>query len=702
MSFQPPILDDRTFQQIVDEVRKRIPRYCPEWTDHNLSDPGITLIELFAWMTELLIYRLNQVPQLHYIKFAEFLGLQRPAPRAAEVGVTFWLARELTPAVDPSDAGLLIAPHTQVSTTQTETEAPIIFTTNEAFTIHAPQFQQMLVEKHLASTQTQRAKPQALSLVEVQNLRDGKEPLPMFSPKPLVDDALYFGFGNDLSHHIIRFDLRFRERAGIGINVNYPPYLWEVYADSGEWVDVEAEPDSTKGLNAATGSVTLHLPKLRSHQPEIGGGSRRDTLSPYWVRVRIKPVADSEKEQGMREYNETPELLQIVKIAAVGCLVPATHVFVVKDEKLGVSDGTPGQRFRLSGSPVLLPLDKSERLKVKTPNSPAERWEEWEFCQDFSASEPTARHFGIDSNSGELRFGPAVRQPNGEIRCYGAVPPRGAELVLKSYRYGGGAKGNLPKKVINILRSSIPYVAGVENRYPSTGGLDAAAIEELSMAVQRHLRTHRAAVTPEDFEAHVYEKFGNEVDWVRCVAFGKTNEKPADGRIRLLLVPTIRHDGTQNSGKNDAAFFLSDDLLEVNVKLREQILEYLQEFRLLTDRVAVEKPSYQRVTVSMQVTPEKGVDWEPLRHQIVRRLYAFFHPVTGGIKGDGWHDKQPLSLQEVEAVVKSLPDVEDVKMLEVKVGEKAPLTPDNKSLELTATELLVAAKEHDIRNASAV
>ena len=49
-----PILDDRQFQDLVDEAKKRIPQFCPEWTDHNVSDPGVTLIELFAWMTDLI------------------------------------------------------------------------------------------------------------------------------------------------------------------------------------------------------------------------------------------------------------------------------------------------------------------------------------------------------------------------------------------------------------------------------------------------------------------------------------------------------------------------------------------------------------------------------------------------------------------------------------------------------------------------
>jgi hypothetical protein len=54
MTLPAPNLDDLRFQSdLVDEMRKRIVRYCPEWTEYNLSDPGITLIELFAWMTEI-------------------------------------------------------------------------------------------------------------------------------------------------------------------------------------------------------------------------------------------------------------------------------------------------------------------------------------------------------------------------------------------------------------------------------------------------------------------------------------------------------------------------------------------------------------------------------------------------------------------------------------------------------------------------
>src|ERR1041384_1625695 len=82
----PPKLDDRTFHDIVEEAISMIPRYAPEWTNHNPSDPGITLIELAAWMTDLLIYRLNQVPDKNYVAFLNLLGIQPRAPRGAPAG----------------------------------------------------------------------------------------------------------------------------------------------------------------------------------------------------------------------------------------------------------------------------------------------------------------------------------------------------------------------------------------------------------------------------------------------------------------------------------------------------------------------------------------------------------------------------------------------------------------------------------------
>ena len=83
MTLPVPNLDDRRFQDLVDDAKRLIQQRCPEWTDHNVSDPGVTLIETFAWMTDLLLYRLNRVPDRNYIKFLELIGVRLFAPTAA-------------------------------------------------------------------------------------------------------------------------------------------------------------------------------------------------------------------------------------------------------------------------------------------------------------------------------------------------------------------------------------------------------------------------------------------------------------------------------------------------------------------------------------------------------------------------------------------------------------------------------------------
>ena len=110
-------LDDRTFQDLVDECILRIPRYCPEWTNYNPGDPGITLIELFAWLTDQMLLRFNQVPRRHYVAFLEMLGVRLQPPTPAHTDITFYLTAALPHRYQ-------IATGTEVATLRTEAEAP--------------------------------------------------------------------------------------------------------------------------------------------------------------------------------------------------------------------------------------------------------------------------------------------------------------------------------------------------------------------------------------------------------------------------------------------------------------------------------------------------------------------------------------------------------------------------------------------------
>ena len=89
MSLPSPNLDDRAFQDFVDEAKRLLQQRAPEWTDNNVADPGVTLIETFAYMVDQLVFRLNKVPELHWIKFLEFLGETLRPPAAAYTTMQF-------------------------------------------------------------------------------------------------------------------------------------------------------------------------------------------------------------------------------------------------------------------------------------------------------------------------------------------------------------------------------------------------------------------------------------------------------------------------------------------------------------------------------------------------------------------------------------------------------------------------------------
>ncbi|MBI4304976.1 MAG: hypothetical protein HY678_01525, partial [Chloroflexi bacterium] len=76
-------LDNRTYQDLVREAVARIPVHTPEWTNFNDSDPGMTLVQLFAYLTDSILYRTNQIPERNRRKFLSLLGIGvRPATPA--------------------------------------------------------------------------------------------------------------------------------------------------------------------------------------------------------------------------------------------------------------------------------------------------------------------------------------------------------------------------------------------------------------------------------------------------------------------------------------------------------------------------------------------------------------------------------------------------------------------------------------------
>ena len=641
-------LDDRTFQDLVDEAKKKIPLYCPEWTDHNVSDPGVTLIELFAWLVETALYRLNQVPDKHYVQLMELLGIRLQEPRASHVPLTFWLSAPQPEAVD-------ILAGVEASTARVEGTEPVVFTTDEPLTIKVPALTHLLTRKGGQYTPV--------------DLRRLRKEFSVFSSVPQVGDALYFGFERSLDDHILGLDLDCVRAKGKGVMPDYPPLRYQAWCE-GEWREADLEEDDTGGMNWS-GQIKIHVPS--------GMAARAlGSATAYWVRIRVVEAA-----QDQEPYEASPEVKDVAAVSWGGT-VPATHAAAICQETLGRSDGSPGQVFQLERAPI---LKRCPGETVQVWQADRNEWQDWQEVEYLGGSDPTDLVFCCDGVSGEIRFGPALRQPDGAVHRYGAIPPRGAELRFSTYRYGGGTVGNVRAGTITELKSPIPYVDRVINRQPASGGVDAEDLEDAKLRAPHVLRTRRRAVTVADFEHLVRQEFAAEVARVRCLqaSLPSADGRPGPGQIYILAIPSLP--------EHLAKGYVPVGQLALSDELRRRIEAYLDEHRLLTAQLSVRTPDYRRVAVTVQVQARAEAEPRRVEQDVAARLEALLNPFVGGLDGRGWPFGRDLYLSDLYACIQSVEGVEYIKDLQMSwLDSKNRRRAQDKKIELLDHEVIVSDK----------
>jgi predicted phage baseplate assembly protein len=607
MVLPAPNLDDRRFQDLVDDAKRLVQQHCPDWTDHNVSDPGVTLIETFAYMVDQLLYRLNRVPDRHFVKFLDLLGVRLFPPTAATAEVTFWLSA-------PQEATVVVPVNTKVATVRTDSEEAVAFLTTSPLE---------LVPTELSALCTLPVGGEARTVHD--DLVIGRGVVP-FQTQPHPGDTLLIGLSVAAPRCAInlRFDCHIE---GVGVDPTDPPWLWEAWNGT-SWETCEIDEDGTGGFNKA-GDVVIHLP------PDHALGTIAGQ-SAGWLRVRLlEPV------EGQPFYGESPRI-QRLSAATVGGTMTASHAETVADELLGEAEGVPGQRFVLQRQPVAL---SPEPLVVEV--SDGDGWQQWNQADNFADATATDQHFLIDATAGEIRLGPAVRLRDGTFRQYGAVPPKGSKVRLRSYRVGGGTKGNVAAHSIAILSTSVPFISSVINRHAATGGVDGESVDEARERGPIVLRTRNRAVTVEDYEQLAREA-APEVARVHCVPV-------LDGQggqaVRLLVVP---------AAAEEAGGRLRFESLLPGEETLRRIATYLEERRVIGARIAVEPPSYIGVTVIARLRAHHRTDPRRLQADALAALYNYFHPVHGGSDGRGWPFGRDIHVGEVYSVLQPLKGVEFV------------------------------------------
>lgn len=505
-------LDDRSFDELVEECILRIPRYCPEWTDHNLSDPGITLIELFAWLTDQMLLRFNQGPRKNYVAFLELLGIRLQPPAPAQTDLTFYLSTDLPEAY-------WIPAGVEVATVRTETTQAIAFSTDRPLAIGKPFL------RHFLTAPTAEDSPQVLrDRVTSQWTRDrnnywGGTEQALFDEQPQSGNSFYLVMDSEdpIEGNVLAIGFQGAAATPTGINPSQPPRRWEAW-DGQSWQPVllrEAD-DATRGFSfseiAQQGGNLAQGADVILHLPQTWPVTRFTAYQGRWLRC-VFTTPDSNQPG----YNNTPRIVGLA-VRAVGGTVRASQSIVIQDERLGISDGTAGQTFQFQGTPIL-ERRENEYILVTPPGGLPQRWQE---VADFADSGPEDRHYTIDSLTGVVQFGPLIREPdslrqNTKIRSriqqprrtepiaveteanplehqYGAVPRRGAAIAMVAYRTGGGRRGNVQSGTLRFMKSAVPYVTGVINYEPARNGADAESLDQAVLRAPQMLRTRDRAV----------------------------------------------------------------------------------------------------------------------------------------------------------------------------------------------------------------
>jgi predicted phage baseplate assembly protein len=354
--------------------------------------------------------------------------------------------------------------------------------------------------------------------------------------------------------------------------------------------------------------------------------------------------------------------------------VLATQTFTLQHELLGSSNGLPNQLFRSARTPILHDL----QLEVREPDLPAAEeltrlyqeegddavtvsrnaqgepeqiWVRWHEVGDFLSSTNRDRHFVVDRQTGDIRFGDSTK---------GLIPSVGTNNIrLCRYQTGGGAFGNKPAGRIAQLRTSVPYVDAVRNLEPALGGQD---IEEWDAVRQRGasgLRHRGRAVTMEDYE-DLAKLASPVIAKAKCypnrdLIAEPAGRSPRPGVVSLIVV-----------ARSEEPRPLPDLLLLRRVR------NFLHERRVPDTELVVLAPEYVRASVEATVVATNAPAGASINAQCQQELAKYLHPLTGGPHGRGWEFGQRPHESDLYALLESVRGLEYVRSLYLRMEEERP------------------------------
>lgn len=668
MTLIGPVLDDRDFEQLRAELIQRIPTYTPDWTNHNASDPGIALLELFAFLGETVLFRFNQIPDATKVAFLNLLGV--PSLPASPARVLAALRTESAAGIQVVRGGELRA-----GAVSFETDAEVYAWPVEALGMikqavppaaeddaaeQARRCDALFRLGHGLGTPVQFFQPQ---LVPADPAAPGAAPV---NVADAVDRALWIAvlhaegidpaaLAREMAGHSLFLGVAFDETVdrpfrledldaagaasyrSTGLDGDLPPTLWRLWtADGTPLSDLAAARDTTEGLTT-TGVVELTMPDPLPVPPAPPSGGT-DSPPPLedatqaarvvaWLQAtRPEPAGGQPGPAGGTGTSGDP-IHRVRWVGANG--VQATQArSIAAPELLGTGTGGAGQAYPLVQRGILpgtVVLDVEE----------SGRWQQWTEVDSFAASGPGERLYTVDLAAGEVRFAGGGRAAR--------VPQIGERIRVRAYRYGGGLAGNVAAGAITQV-VDVPG-ADVGNPLPATGGRDAESLDAALDRIPDEIHRRDRAVTADDFRELALRVTGVARAETLRLLHPDTPDVPAAGVVSVLIVPGV-------DVRNPAAPLPDRALLR-------DVTRYLDPRRLITTELYVIPPEYRPIGLSAGVVVRDGYQVDAVRRWVELILRQFLAPLPPyGPDGQGWPLGRTVRRAELEAVAVQVDGVE--------------------------------------------
>ncbi|HEV7589221.1 MAG TPA: putative baseplate assembly protein [Longimicrobium sp.] len=655
MPLPTPILDDRSWQQLRDELVRRIPVYTPEWTDHNASDPGITLLELFAFLGENLLFRFNQVPEATRLEFLRLLQVPMRPARPARAMAALQLAQPtpvLVPEATEVKAGSL--------SFETQDEArvwPLRFRAVAKLAAPEPAEGDARVYTD-AAVKARGLSPTEQAAYYVATVLADDPAVPGFTAvdfsaavdrvlwvavlktkeldpadlSPLSDGLMNLGFVPDPD--VASID-QVDPCPGEGASAGGDEVAWE--ASDPKLVDgapvyrpLVVEGDTTRGLTRQ-GVLRLRLPvdvtRLGAPLPPDPDLEGTGDFPP----ALDDPALAADVVFWIRGYRRRTSARPLPRVLWVGAnAAEVLQVRTARAELLATGDGGAGQTASLVHTPLVA---GSLRVEVEEPGG----WTPWTEVDDFAACGRGDRVYVADPEAGTVRFGDGTR---------GRAPQIGERIRATTYRYGGGAAGNVAAKTLTKVS-----LGGVKasNPRPATGGADAEAVADALERIPGELRRHDRAVTAGDFRELALATPGAGVGRAEVMPrfHPASKETDAAGVVSVVVWPS--------------ADPVHPDAPTADRDLLRCVCAWLDARRLVTTELYVIPPTYRRVSVSIGLSVKPGFGVEAVRawvELVVRQYLAPLPPY--GPSGQGWPLGRRVYAPELEAAAVQVDGVEYV------------------------------------------